>query len=49
MIIVAPFYLFHILSYNLVFSLYRYSIVLAIYICISISTVMVFVFLHSIH
>ena len=30
MIIVAPFYLFYISSYYLVFSLYRYSIVLAI-------------------
>jgi len=30
MIIVAPFYLFYISSYYLVFSLYRYSVVLAI-------------------
>jgi len=36
--------LFYILSYYLVFSLYRYSIVLAIYIRISISTVIVFVY-----
>jgi len=31
MIIVAPFYLFYISSYYLVFSLYRYSIVLSIF------------------
>jgi len=34
MIIVAPFYLFYISSYYLVSSLYRYSIVLAIFVSV---------------
>jgi len=34
MIIVVPFYLFYISSYYLVFSLYRYSIVIAIFLSV---------------